>query len=87
MESSAPLFLFSSGLHLVKSTFVAQSRIFLVVIVPNPQEYSGQAFMAGSATTAALVGLGDWEIQLLGQITSTAYLHYIHAPKDLLLGF
>ena len=86
-ELNVSKFLLPSGLHLVKSTFVVKSRLFLALVIPNPQEYSQHLFRAGSAKTAALVGLVDWEIQLLGQWVSTVYLRYIHAPTDLLLGF
>ena len=50
--------LLSWAAYLVKSTFVAQSRLFLAI--PIPQEYSGHSFRVGSAMAAALVGLGDW---------------------------
>lgn len=87
LHPASPLFLFSSGLHLTKSTFVNQTRLYLGAFVPHPEEYSGHSYRAGSATTAALSGLSDWEIQLLGRWTSTAYLRYIRAPTEILTNF
>ena len=82
-----PVFTFSSGVPLTKNAFVTQTRMYLRSVVPNPSDYSGHSFRAGSATTAAMAGLGDWEIQLLGRWTSNAYLRYIRAPRSLLLSF
>ena len=87
MVPDSPLFLLSSGMPLTKQIFVSTTRKYLKVLNLDPARYSGHSFRAGCATTAATVGLADYEIQLLGRWTSSAYQRYVHAPASLLAGF
>jgi hypothetical protein len=86
-DPDSPLFLFMSGSHLTKVQFVTQIRLYLALAGLDSQSYSGHSFRAGSATSAALSGLSDWEIQLLGRWTSSVYQSYIRAPQELIVGF
>ena len=82
-----PLFQLSSGLVLTKAVFVAHTRQYLSNMGLDAKAYSGHSFRAGSATSAAIAGLADWEIQVLGRWTSTAYQRYIRTPKATLVTF
>ena len=46
----------------------------------DPQLYSAHSLRAGVATTAASIGLPDWQIKKLGNWKSNAYQHYIRDP-------
>ena len=87
MDSASPLFLLSSGSHLTKAMFNTQTRLMLVLLGHDPLDYSSHSYRAGSATTAALCGLSDYELKLLGRWSSTAYQRYIRAPQHLLASF
>ena len=87
MVPGSPLFQLSSGMPLTKNIFVSTTRKYLNAINLDPARYSGHSFRAGCATTAATVGLADYELQLLGRWTSSAYQRYVHAPASLLAGF
>ena len=84
---SDPLFLLSSGEALTKQVFVQDTRQCLSCLGFKSAEYSGHSFRAGSATSAALAGLADWELQVLGRWTSQAYLRYVRTPQKTLIGF
>lgn len=68
------------GAMLTKDVFQKETRLKIALIGMNPKDYSGHSFRSGSATTAAMAGLTDWEIKLLGRWTSDAYQRYIRAP-------
>ena len=72
-----PLFMFSNGLILSRDLFIKQTRLYLSMIGLDPSLYSGHSYRAGSATTAALAGLQDWEIKKLGRWKSDTYQRYI----------
>lgn len=47
-----------------------------------PQDhYAGHSFRIGAATMAALAGIADSTIQILGRWHSAAFLQYIRMPK------
>ena len=87
MDDSTPLFLFANGDCLTKSTFKAWTKSLLLAIGMDASQFSGHSYRAGSATTAALCGLSDHEIKLLGRWSSSAYQRYIRAPEPLLASF
>ena len=80
------LFVFD-GKPLTKLVFVSLMRMYLTLIDLDPSEYSGHSFRSGCATSAAMAGLSDWEIKLLGHWTSDAYQRYIRAPQIMLASF
>ena len=49
--------------------------------------YSGHSFRIGGATSASLVGLKDYEIQMLGRWKSDCYKTYVRSPLNVLLQF
>ena len=84
---ASPLFLFGDATWLTKFTFVKQTKHLLQLAGFDPEGYSGHSFRAGSATSAALAGFSDWEIQLLGRWSSSAYHRYIRASPSLVASF
>ena len=48
----------------------------------NKENYSGHSFRIGAVTTAASKGIDDSMIQVLGRWQSTAYLCYVHIPRE-----
>lgn len=86
-DAMSPLMMFHSGVYLTKSHFVSQTLLYLMSVGLDASLFSGHSYRAGSATSAALAGLSDWEIQLLGRWTSSAYQRYIRAPRDSLIKF
>ena len=83
----SPLFLLSSGAPLSKESFIAQTKASLLALGLDHKRYSGHSYRAGSATSAALAGFADFELQLLGRWSSSAYQQYIRAPTTLLIGY
>lgn len=84
---TSPLFSFADGSLLTKPILIGLTRSYLQAISLDPRHYSGHSFRAGCATSAALAGCADYEIQLMGRWTSTAYHRYIRAPQSLLTSF
>ena len=75
-----PFFLDSSKAGVTKPWFITQLRTILEGIGLPHQDYASHSFRIGAATTAALVGLDDSSIQLLGRWQSAAFLRYIRTP-------
>ena len=67
-----------------KSLFQKQLNLYLSLLGYPVRQYSGHSFRSGSATTAAVAGLRDWEIKLLGRWTSSTYQGYIRTPKSVM---
>ena len=77
-----PFFITSSRKPLLKARFVEFIRETLDSIGFPHQEYTGHSFRIGAATTAALAGVEDSTIQLLGRWQSAAFLRYIRTPPE-----
>lgn len=87
-DQTKPLFMFKNGAILTKSLLVKQTRVYVSLTgIGNVQRYTGHSFRVGGATSAAAVGMSDWEIKLMGRWTSNSYQRYIKAPLALLAGF
>ena len=80
-----PLFLYRSNLSLKNSLFRKSLHLLLSMKSYSINQFSGHSFRIGCATTAASVGLQDFQIKLLGRWTSDAYHRYIRATTPLLL--
>lgn len=51
----------------------------------DPYHYSGHSFRIGGAQSSSIAGLNDYEIKLLGCLSSDCFKRYIRYPLSLLL--
>ena len=72
-DRPGPLFIDSAGSPLLKRTFVGDIRKVLTTLGVPQDQYAGHSFRIGAATTAALAGVEDSTIQLLGRWHSVAF--------------
>ena len=82
-----PLFLCSNDTALSKYMFVNNTKLVLALLGYDVTKYSDHSYRAGAATTAAMIGMSDYEIKLLGRWKSRAYSSYIREPIPLLTSF
>ena len=87
MSDLSPLFLYHDGPCLTRSAFQRSTKSALAQLGLDATKFSGHSYRSGSATTAAMCGLSDHEIKLLGHWSSSAYQRYIRAPDTLLASF
>jgi hypothetical protein len=66
-SQSGPFFILSSGNCLTKQNFVSEIRKVLGRLALPDHEYAGHSFRIGAATSAAMAGVEDSTIQLLGR--------------------
>ena len=76
-NSPGPLFRFQSGDSLTRPRLVSELRSVVSVFNEDAKRYSGHSFRSGAATMAAVVGVEDSQIKLLGRRKSGAYQHYL----------
>ena len=86
-SGNIPLFQFSNGKSLSKNVFVNNTKLALSMLGFDHTKYSGHSYRSGAATSAAMAGLSDYEIKLLGRWSSNAYCRYIRTPTSLLTSF
>ena len=79
-----PFFLDEDGKPLTKPDFVRRLRDILQSLGIPANQYAGHSFRIGVATTAAMVGIEDTMIQMLGRWHSAAFLRYVRTPKTCL---
>lgn len=79
--STAPLFSNGAGAPLTRKDFIATLKSRLASIGLDASGYSGHSFRRGAATSAAIAGYSDYEIQLLGRWRSDAYRLYLDVPQ------
>ena len=77
-----PFFCKASGETATKPWFVGEVWEILAKCGLNQSDFDGHSFRIGAATTAALAGIEDSAIQVLGRWHSTAILRYIRTPKE-----
>ena len=77
-----PLFIYKNGRHLTRQLLVLETKKYITQIGLDPNNYSGHSYRIGGATSAALHGLKDWEIQKLGRWKSNTYLKYIQPSTN-----
>lgn len=82
--SPGPLFVWRDGTPLSRSTFVGLLRRALVSLSLDQQSYSGHSFRIGAATSAAMAGVPDHIIKMMGRWSSEAYQVYIRTPREVL---
>jgi hypothetical protein len=76
-----PFFLTGTGTPLTKPNFIADLRRVLAAAGLPQDDYAGHSFRIGAATSAALAGVEDSTIQLLGRWQSSAFLRYVRTPQ------
>ena len=81
-----PLFRWSDGQPLTRSHFVTALREALAMCGFDQSKYCGHSFRIGAATTAALQGISDSTIKVLGRWESSAYQLYVRTPRQMLGG-
>jgi len=77
-----PLFIFADGQPLTRDKLVQAVRQALATAGVDTSGYTGHSLQIGAATTAALVGLEDSVIKMLGRWESTAYQRYLRTPRE-----
>lgn len=75
--TSRAIFLTAAKVPLTKPELISVFRGILEVIEIPAANYAGHSFSIGAATSAALAGVEDSEIQQLDQWQNAAFLHYI----------
>ena len=78
----SPFFHKASGETATKSWFVGEVREILAKCGLNQSDFAGHSFRIGATTTAALAGIEDSAIQVLGRWHSTAFLRYVRNTKE-----
>ena len=81
---AGPLFVFKDGSFLTRERFVSCIRRALSAAGIDTRGYSGHSFRIGAATTAALAGIEDSTIKMLGRWESSAYQRYLRTPRETL---
>ena len=81
-DRQGPFFLSSSMSPLTKPTFITELRKILMALGLPDVNYAGHSFRIGAATSAALAGVEDSTIQLLGRWQSAAFLRYVRTPRE-----
>ena len=81
-SQQGPFFVTSAGDPLTKQMFIGEIRKVLSRLGLPDHEYAGHSFRIGAATSAALAGIEDSTIQLLGRWQSTAFLRYIRTSQE-----
>ena len=72
-----PLFRFHSSNPLTRPKFVEELQRALAAVGGDSDRYSGHSFRSRAATLAAVRGIEDSQIKLLGRWKSVAYQRYI----------
>ena len=81
-DEPGPFFLTKKKAPLTKQVFVEEIRKLLRARGLPEDNYAGHSFRIGAATSAALAGIEDSTIQLLGRWQSGAFLRYIRTPHE-----
>ncbi|XP_068753245.1 uncharacterized protein [Montipora capricornis] len=84
-SSAGPLFTFTSGKWLIRTSLTHELRDVLQQCGIQPQLYFSHSFRIDAATTAAAAGIPAWLIKVLGRWSSDCYEHYIRTPQETLL--
>ncbi|CAC5412032.1 unnamed protein product [Mytilus coruscus] len=80
-DSQGQLFCHLNHNKLTRFQFLAVLRSALNFIIWNPEEFNTHSFRIGAATTAALEGKTDEEIQTLGRWNSNSLKSYIRLSR------
>lgn len=81
-DPRTPLFLLPDGQPLTRPFLVAWLKETVAKVGMDAARFSGHSFRIGAATTAAMQGIGDGTIQVLGRWKSDSYTRYIRIPRQ-----
>ena len=81
-KTAGPLFSMANGAFLTRDTFVREVLKALSAAGIEQSKYSGHSFRIGAATTAAMAGIEDSTIKILGRWESSAYQLYVRLPQQ-----
>ena len=79
-STPGPLFLLQSGDPLSRQVLVTAVRNALSSTGLDVTLFNGHSFRIGAATSAALAGVPDSTIKLMGRWKSSAFTRYLHPP-------
>ena len=80
-KKPGPLFIWVDGRPLTRCRFAEEIRNALSRAGVESRYYT-HSFQIGAATTAAVKGIEDSLIKMLGRWESTAYLQYVRIPRS-----
>ena len=80
-DREGPFFLKSTSRPLLKQECITEVRKVLVALGLPDHQYAGHSFRIGAATSAALAGVEDSTIQILGRWQSSANLRRSPSPS------
>ena len=83
-KDPGPLFKLMDGRFLTKDVFIAHVRSALSTLGYDSQSYAGHSFRIGATTTAAVKGIEESVIRMLGRWESSAYQLYVRASHQTL---
>ena len=75
-------FLDSQAHPIAKTYFIRKLRKVISALGLPQEQFAGHSFRIRAATSAAMAGLEDSTIQLLGRWSSAAFLRYIRTPPE-----
>ena len=75
-----PLFSFMDGSQVSRHFFSEQLQLSLKYSSLDKHNYKGHSFRIGAATTAAMLGISEEKIQMMGRWHSNAFKKYIRIP-------
>src|SRR5882672_10049837 len=81
----APLFSQDGDSPLSRGQFIAQVKSNLARAGFDTSKFSGHSFRRGAASSAAVVGFNDYEIQQLGRWHSNSYKLYVDGSRSRVL--
>ncbi len=81
-KDHGPFFRFQNGDTLTKAAFSKHVWSALQELGLPYQDFAGDSFRIGAATTAAKAGIEDSTIQMLGRWSSSAFLAYIRSLPE-----
>ena len=79
---TGPLLRFLDGSTLTRTFLISAVKRALVTAGIDSTRYSGHSFRIGAATSAALAGMPNHTIKMLGRWESSAYALYIRTPAE-----
>ena len=79
-QQSGPLFIRPGGHPVSKNVFIENLDLSLAWAGLSYTKYKGHSFRIGAATTAAMQGVSDEQIQRMGRWKSQAFKKYIRIP-------